>query len=151
MPIINTPVSSREEYYDRNPSVTSEGSQSVLSENTALTEQQNYTVPTGKKAFLNLLALSMSARVAATSTTTSDEVLVQSGYTKSGGAEVIILEQAFSSPAYVAGDHRSVAIGGSLVMLEGDRIDTTITFVGDAGGAGRVRTSTGYTIIEFDG
>ncbi len=150
MPRLNTPVAARPDYFDRNPLTVSASSATAGVEDTAATELEAYTVPTDRKAFVNIIYGRSLVRVAFTSSTVNDEITVRVGFTPNGQAEQFIESMMQSSSVVAQGDSENFDAASAVMMLAGDKLDIDFIIDGDAAGAGRVRLRVGFSIIEFD-
>ncbi len=138
MPRLNTPVSARPEFFDRNPVTQVRSAFASRVEDTAETTDFTYTVPTNKKAFITTVLARMVASIGATSTTSLDRIQAQLVFTQSGGNTVDFVTVEFNSQSFVAGEQDHAETGSGPLGLEGDAVLGRHLFHGDGAGAGRV-------------
>lgn len=150
MPIISSPVSAREAFYDRNPVFVGRVAEAVVSENTGSTQAFTYTVPSGKSAFLTSAQAYLMQQAEASTTAADDEAIVDIGVTPNGGGANAVLRVFFNSDVTSRGTFNHAELSGGLVMLAGDQIKGDRYYAGTASGAGRIRMGQSITAIEFD-
>lgn len=150
MPRLNTPVASRPLAYDRNPVTGSVISASRITEDSVSVVQWTYTVPSDTKARLNAIYLAVLCEVAATSTTTTDEVNIQFELQPNGGAFADILYARLNTPAMAAGDRQTEPFSPNAVLIAGDAVRAITLFTGDAAGAGVVQMQSTLIRTQFD-
>jgi len=115
---VGTPSAvARPEWYDRNPGVNLRSYNGSHIAPHALAERWNYTVPAGKKAFIENFEVFIQRETAAT---TVGHPLAQLALTPSGGSKtVMVLLWELSN---TVGEHKAVFAGQGGVLLAGDRI-----------------------------
>jgi len=118
-------------------------------ENSAANTVATYTVPTGKRARISGLNGEVLGITAATSSTATDIVSIQSTFTPEGGAGGAWVHASLSSDVFAAGDRASFLVP-TIEMDEGDAILLSQTFIGDAAGAGVVSIKGGMVQQEWD-
>jgi len=150
MPIINTPVASREEPYDRNPSTGVTGFGILVAEAEAATDRWTYTVPANTKAMVGSITLEMMATVAGTSSSATATAILDIQVQPAGGSFSQILRGILLVPNLVVGRPEYVPIGAGTFLVEGDAIKMVTTFDGTGGGAGRVNMTAAVWRMEFD-
>jgi hypothetical protein len=136
------PIIGRPAWYDRNPVTTFK---SYYEGNVAphgLTERWTYTVPSGKKALVELIAIWMNRTAAPTTLGRAEARLL---FFPSGGSETpLVYSVLYDSNV---GAEKNVNIGQSSIMLQGDKIRAT-TYDGSIGG--NVSYLVLAKITEFD-
>lgn len=134
---VGFPGGPRLEWYDRNPQSVDEG---ALIDDTAphsLTTRFTYTVPTGKKCFVELAMVHMLRSAAASSVEKATvEILARGTY-------VVAAEIETNN----VGDRASMVVGRNCIMLAGDVIAGR-TVDGSTGGT--IDYMLGFMGIEFD-
>lgn len=131
----------RPEWYDRTPSV------SLLSFNMSLaphanTQRLSYTVPSGRKAYLEFLYLSLFRTAAAAP---AGVVFLTFDYTPNGGLLTNLAVIDYGGNA--VGDRVAEMVGSTFTMLVGDQL---ALFTSDSGTGGSVIYRLGVKITEFD-
>lgn len=134
---------SRKAWYDRSPKVIFKVWGHSNLDPHAITQRWAYTVPTGRKAFLETAQVNIRRRVASTNDQYGQVYIY---YTPSGEAGSVLLMAWIMSKA--VGTNDKSVIGHSLLMFEGDQL---------AGYSGYSATGDGKTMIyvtakltEFD-
>ena len=136
-----TPLVARPAWYDRNPASKVFYSSFSASPH-SLTERFSYTCPSGKKALVEVL----SARVErVTAATEADTAVAVFKFTPSGATGYYILRSSIRTNN--AGDKEDKAIGTTLVMCPGDKIQA---FTFDLSTGGTCSYLLTMKITEFD-
>ncbi len=117
-------------------------------ENQGTSDRISYTVPAKQRARCVVFA-GILAEIAATSSTTTDQVGVRVQTTPEGDTIQIVDRFILNSNNYVAGD-RADLVPQAMWFDEGDKLTVSDRFDGDAAGAGRVNITVGAHIEEFD-
>ena len=129
-------------WYDRNPSVEVDSYSGLLVVPHSAETRLTYTVPTGKKAFVELLYAKILIGTIAESAGMRYAIW---RYTKKDGSAKNIVYVNIRTN--VAGDKDKHEIGQSMIMLEGDKLEG---ITGDSSIGGTVDYLLGYKITEFD-
>lgn len=136
------PIISRPAWHDRNPAhIQLQWFNNNQAPHTA-TQRWTYTVPAGKKAFVEAALVYIRRSAAAT---TAARVQLTIGVTPSGGLDrVLLLAQILTNNI---GDYDRADLGQSITLLPGDLIDADS--VDDSTG-GTINYNTVAKITEFD-
>jgi len=135
------PVVARPAWHDRNPFVIMRGFSSVTGPH-SMTDRWTYTVPAGKKAYIEFLCIKS---IRATAAGTAGTVVIQITYTPSGASEQVLAATGLYTNT--VGDKDEVTCGHALTMLAGDLLKG-LTYDGSTGGT--VNYLVVAKITEFD-
>ena len=108
---------SRPDWYDRNPAGVAESYLASAVVPHALTERWIYTIPTGKKAAIQILYLNL---IKDSTATVGGLHTLDVAYTPSGGVELTIFYVA--GILIAAGERQNAGVGATMVLLAGDLI-----------------------------
>ena len=139
---VGFPGGPRLEWYDRNPIVNHEEYFSGPIAPHAITQRWTYTVPTGKKAFLEMAACLVHRRTAAT---TPGWVSAELEYQPYGVGAGYLLNSFFVTNNI--GDKEREALGHAGVMLAGDALRGKTSDLSEGGSCDYLIIS---KIMEFD-
>jgi len=141
---VGTPSAvARPDWYDRNPIPTNLYWDAETGPHAA-TERWTYTVPSGKKALVEVLQCVVKRTVAATTPLTP---YTRISYTPSGGTERSLLTAILLSAENAVKDKMESGIGATLTMFVGDRIRAMSA---DAGTGGTCFYLAAGKVTEFD-
>jgi hypothetical protein len=136
------PIISRPAWYDRNPIVKCDSWLGTSTAPHAETERWTYTVPAGKKAFLETLSMRMQRSSAAS---TGGTAVAWVGVYPSGGVPKYLAFCAIVTNT--VGDKDSSIVGQAIVMKAGDIIRARTS---DLSTGGAIDYFLAYKITEFD-
>ena len=136
------PIIARPAWYDRNPSIQVKNYSAAGVAPHTSTLRWSYTVPSGKKAFLELADIEV---VRATAATTVGMVSAGITYTPSGGSEVNVIVVEIRTNG--VGDRAGKTVGQAFVMSAGDSIKAYTT---DTSTGGTIDYTMSAKITEFD-
>ena len=144
MPRISSPVSSRPEYFDRNPSTQTLAFRSEGVAPHASTQRATYTVPTGNNGFIESVIHDVFR---ATAAGTGATLAGFTQHTPSGGAGVAIQVARLLAEQNSIGDRDKFALGTNMLILAGDQVEITTV---DSSTTGTVSYDLMIKITEFD-
>jgi hypothetical protein len=136
------PIIARPAWYDRNPSIQVKNYSATEMFPHFITLRWSYTVPSGKKAFLELGDIEV---VRAAAATTVGRVKAAITYTPSGGSEVNVIVVEIRTNG--VGDRAGKTLGQAFVMSAGDSINA---YTEDTSSGGSIDYYLSAKITEFD-
>jgi len=137
-----TPLVARPAWYDRNPIVKADSYWAAAVSPHSETTRLQYTVPSGKKAMVEVLQAGM---VQESAPTTPGRAAAFWTITPSGGTEKYLLTADIVATA--EGDSSIIGVGSSLILKAGDVLKGK-TYDSGSGGTKVILLS--YKITEFD-
>jgi len=132
----------RPAWYDRNPLVVWRQYSGALVAPHSSTERWTYTVPAGKKAYLEVAFAYTTRR---TTATTAAQLTIIVSFTPSGGTTAAIMELShWDNTLYIS---RTQNLAMSIVMLVGDTLNATTSDASTGGTNDFIITA---KLTEFD-
>jgi len=141
---VGTPSAvARPEWYDRNPTSKADGHATTAAPHT-ITERVAYTVPSGKKAIVEMVYLRIKRVTAATTAGTATSLL---RVTPSGGSAMSIMIAELTSSQNSVGDKETLQVSPLMTLFTGDKVsgDSLDTSTG-----GTVEYQARWKLTEFD-
>jgi hypothetical protein len=112
------PIIGRPAWYDRNPVQKVYNQRLINASPHSETTQITYTCPSGKKAMVEVMSLTVRRN---TAPTTAGQALAYFSLTPSGGSATRIMETYINSAT--VNDRADSSIGTSIILLSGDKIE----------------------------
>lgn len=144
MPRNNSGATAREAYYDRNPLTIALSSQVAATVPHSATVRETYTVPAGRKAYLESVQCSIVRRTAATA---AGRPMAYCALIPSGQGSSTPLQAFLDLSQNVAADRQDLTLSSSMQLGAGDRID--LATLDDSTG-GTVAYFLAAKLTEFD-